>query len=736
MKKFILLLAVLLAFSNANASHLLGGEITWQCLTSGPNQGEYIFTMKLYRDCDGITLPTGPQTLEMWGAGAPFTTITLDFDNAIDISPLCDVQNSGYPSLDCVSNPVGAVEEYIYTSQPIAIIGLPPVAGWHFTWNSCCRPGSVINLANPTSAGYTLRASMFPYFVNGIQVPVGPCFDSSPIFNESPNTIICTGYPFAYSHNASDPELDSIAYQWAEPLDDFFGAYNPPILPTTLPFVAPYTFNSPIPSIAAGGVQLDPITGEISYHSNTSGTFATTISVKAYKCGQLVSEIFRDIPAVLINCGALAGGTQNSPPIVTAPLGNQTWTQTIGTSGLPSYATTINAGELVTFDIVANDADLYAGGIPQDLTMTISGGQVTPCNNPPCATFTDVNGNTTITAPSLVSGMFSWQTDCAQILSAAGCGNTTNIFTFLVKVVDDFCPANAIRIATITITVLPATTQPAPLFQCVTENSVGDVSITWNHHPNANSSTFYNIYASDNISGPFNLLSTVNYPADVTSIAGTNIPLGTQYYYMTLESLCASTSESSDTITPIQLDISSTNVNCWDDSDGRIAINMLSNVITPFTYILDGIPNPLPFPSDSVFSGLSTGTYSVTITDSASCYINEQIIITAPNSPLQALTTGDVGLCYSDSTSISVAHAIGGTGPYSYLWYSSVGGLPSSIISFTDTAFGLSSGIYFAEVTDANGCDTVSSVQVLSANTALFSTTQIGEVICKGDSSG
>ena len=57
---------------------------------------------------------------------------------------------------------------------------------------------SVINLANPTSAGYTLRASMFPYFVNGIQVPVGPCFDSSPIFNESPNTIICTGYPFAY----------------------------------------------------------------------------------------------------------------------------------------------------------------------------------------------------------------------------------------------------------------------------------------------------------------------------------------------------------------------------------------------------------------------------------------------------------------------------------------------------------------------------------------------------------
>ncbi len=241
---------------------------------------------------------------------------------------------------------------------------------------------------------------------------------------------------------------------------------------------------------------------------------------------------------------------------------------------------------------------------------------------------------------------------------------------------------------------------------------------------------------SQNIGSTYSLIAGVSYPIDMYAHPISNIPANIQFYYVTTASSCAQDIISSDTLLAIQLDISSTNVNCWDDSDGRIAINMLSNVITPFTYILDGIPNPLPFPSDSVFSGLSTGTYSVTITDSASCYINEQIIITAPNSPLQALTTGDVGLCHVDSTSISVAYAIGGTGPYNYLWYSSVGGLPSSIISFTDTAFGLSSGIYFAEVTDANGCDTVSSVQVLSANTALFSTTQVGQVICKGDYSG
>ena len=101
------------------------------------------------------------------------TQISLDFVINTDISPDCDVQNSGNPALDCATNPVGAVEEYIYVSQPVAIPGIPPANGWHFTWDSCCRNGAISNLAltNPTSPseGFTLRASMFSYIdTNGI----------------------------------------------------------------------------------------------------------------------------------------------------------------------------------------------------------------------------------------------------------------------------------------------------------------------------------------------------------------------------------------------------------------------------------------------------------------------------------------------------------------------------------------------------------------------------------------
>ena len=155
----------------------------------------------------------------------------------------------------------------------------------------------------------------------------------------------------------------------------------------------------------------------------------------------------------------------------------------------------------------------------------------------------------------------------------------------------------------------------------------------------------------------------------------------------------------------------------------------------PYQYYIDGVINPLPFPGDSVFSGLNSGTYIVSVMDDNDCLTRDTIIITS-TSPLQAITSSKTVLCHSDSLSEVVVYAVGGTGPYSYLWYNSSGGSPSSVISSTDTASFLSSGIYFAVVTDANGCDTTSSVQVLSANTSLFSTTQISEVVCKGDASG
>ena len=244
MKKLLILLVALCSVFQMQATHLMGGEITWECIKVGPDAGKYIFKLKLYRDCDGTSLSTFAQTIYVWDHPT-VTSMSLDFISNTDISPDCDVTNSGNAQLDCSTNPVGAVEEYLYESQPVSLPGSPPTTGWHFTWDSCCRNGAITNLVlsstTSPSEGFTLRASMFPYVDPlGNLIPAEPCFDSSPIFNESPKTIICTGYPFSYSHNASDNELDSISYSWDEPLDDFVGNFDPAAgNPASLPWVAP-----------------------------------------------------------------------------------------------------------------------------------------------------------------------------------------------------------------------------------------------------------------------------------------------------------------------------------------------------------------------------------------------------------------------------------------------------------------------------------------------------------------
>ncbi|MBT4344638.1 MAG: hypothetical protein HOD68_01070, partial [Flavobacteriales bacterium] len=119
MRKLLFILFISFSFLRVDATHLMGGEITWECIKdpASPDLGKYIFTMKLYRDCDGTTLSQFAETIQVWADGVNFQNINCDFISNTDISPLCDVANSGNAQLDCYGfNPAGAVEEYVYQS--------------------------------------------------------------------------------------------------------------------------------------------------------------------------------------------------------------------------------------------------------------------------------------------------------------------------------------------------------------------------------------------------------------------------------------------------------------------------------------------------------------------------------------------------------------------------------------------------------------------------------------------
>ena len=186
------------------ASHYMGGEITWQCIPSGQaNAGKFIFTMKVYRECGGMSFGNS-QTLN---SNSPGGNIALSLKTGWpkDLSPTCyltvgDVITCSGAESSSTSN-TGAVSEYIYVSQPVQLNGIPPTTGWVFNWSSCCRNPSDNVVGTP---GWNLRAKMYPYNATN----TFPCFDNSPSFSEVARSVISAGYAFEYNHNAYDKELD------------------------------------------------------------------------------------------------------------------------------------------------------------------------------------------------------------------------------------------------------------------------------------------------------------------------------------------------------------------------------------------------------------------------------------------------------------------------------------------------------------------------------------------------
>jgi hypothetical protein len=98
-------------------------------------------------------------------------------------------------------------------------------------------------------------------------------------------------------------------------------------------------------------------------------------------------------------------------------------------------------------------------------------------------------------------------------------------------------------------------------------------------------------------------------------------------------------------------------------------------------------------------TGLSIGTYKVTVTDANRTIDSDPFIITQPTDPLtvtsSALTQQQPVSCYGGSDGAIQIIVAGGTGAYTYLWNDNYTGKDRT---------GLSKGTYTVTVTDANQC--------------------------------
>lgn len=162
---------------------------------------------------------------------------------------------------------------------------------------------------------------------------------------------------------------------------------------------------------------------------------------------------------------------------------------------------------------------------------------------------------------------------------------------------------------------------------------------------------------------------------------------------------------------------------CFGFSDGEIEAVSYGGGIPPYTFALNGGTAQ----SSAVFTGLSSGTYSILMTDSAGCQDSLTGILLNDPPVLTLNVTATPTGCNPLNGTVTATPG-GGTLPYSYLW-NTVPPQSSAVIS------GLGAGTYTVVLTDSNGCTLTDSGSVASPPLPSV-TAGPGDTICTGQGGG
>lgn len=302
-------------------NHLVGGELTYECL--GGNQ--YQVNLIIYRDC--------------YTNGAPFDAVTaiylrdpntgtylpnpLDptvFRIPIALNPLDTLQvpiNDEELCTDDIPDVCVSRAEY-----NVNLNLAPRAGGYEVVHQRCCRNTTIVNIISPGETGSTYSL-LIPHEDN-------TCDNDSPVFTNFPPIVICDGYPILFDHSATDADGDSLVYSLCLPSD---GALpdcpgNPLFEENTNIYAGPNfcagnTFEEvllaipfPVGSVnwlpgfstndqlgnPADPLSIDPVTGILTGTPNGVGQYVVGICVSEYRNGVLLGTRVRDFQFNVTTC--------------------------------------------------------------------------------------------------------------------------------------------------------------------------------------------------------------------------------------------------------------------------------------------------------------------------------------------------------------------------------------------------------------------------------------------------
>ncbi|WP_263601343.1 T9SS type A sorting domain-containing protein [Chryseobacterium sp. PET-29] len=207
----------------------------------------------------------------------------------------------------------------------------------------------------------------------------------------------------------------------------------------------------------------------------------------------------------------------------------------------------------------------------------------------------------------------------------------------------------------------------------------------------------------------------------LTITGATSAMNGYQYRAVAIGSGSATSNAATLTVVSISTTGSKTDVSCNGGSNG-VATVVPSGGVAPYTY------SWAPFGGTAATAtGLSAGTYTVTVTDNLGCQSTRTFTIDQPASAVSGTTVVTNVACNGASNGAINLTPAGGTAPYTFNWG---GGIT------TEDRTGLAAGTYTVIITDANGCTATVNATVTQPASAVSGTTVVTNVACNGASNG
>jgi gliding motility-associated-like protein len=314
--RFLFALLTVFCFFQAQATHIVGGELNYKNLGSN----NYEIRITIYRDaCVGQV-----------GFDDPGSLGIFDSSNNLIFQYFMTPRDSGdVPPIlydPCTDVPVFFCYKYCHY---IDTINLPPqVGGYQLVYQRCCRNQNIVNLINPQSVGATYTA-----FIPG---PEAVAINSNPVFKNIVPPFVCADKPFFFDNSAIDIDGDSLVYELFTPFDGASVAApmpqppnNPPYL--IVPWQAPYNTLNMLGGIA---MSVNSSTGLVTATPNLQGYYVVGLKVKEYRQGIYLSETRRDYQIIVKPCPQAVVAAAQAPQAICGTTTASFQNNSTGSAGL------------------------------------------------------------------------------------------------------------------------------------------------------------------------------------------------------------------------------------------------------------------------------------------------------------------------------------------------------------------------------------------------------------------